>query len=324
MSELDFSTTMSEAFDKATSIEAPAVEVAPVTESPDPAPVKAAAETVTETPDQGTTKEGEPAIAQPIEPPSRWSAEDKAEFATLSPEAQKLVLKRESDVEKHLTQKSQEFAEKTKSIEPLEQILATREQAWAMNGMTKVQAVNQLLAISDYASANPEAFIREFAKGRGIDLTQAVTNEGETYVDPQIAAIQQELQATRQQIQQRDQQQNEAIINSFKAEAGHEHFDDVRLHMAALLQAGKAKDMNDAYDQAVWANPETRGKLLAAQQSAAETKRLEEAKEAAAKAKKAAGTRVNGSSSVPVLAAQGQTFKETMSMAYDNLHGSAA
>lgn len=327
MSELDFSTTMSEAFDSAsitpeTVTTAPAATAAP--ESTAPAPVEAAEEQVNETPDQGTTKEAEPAIAQPVEPPSRWSAEDKAAFAALSPEAQKLVLKRESDVEKHLTQKSQEFADKSKPYESLEQVIAPRRQAWAMNGMTEAQAINQLFALSDFASRTPEQFMQWFAQQNGIDLSKAGGNEGEQhYVDPAIAAMQQKLNAIEQHTQNLENQRFQTAIEQFKAEPGHEHFDDVREHMAALLESRKAKDMKDAYDQAVWANPETRGKLLAAKESEAEAKRLADAKEAAAKAKKAAGTRVNGNTSAPVSAMKGKTFLETMSTAYDNHVGAA-
>lgn len=331
MSELDFSSTMSEAFEAASNAEtssAPTPETVTqteqvATESPAPAPQKEAEGQVNETTDQGLTQTVE-AAPQPIDPPSSWSADAKEHFAKLPPDLQAIVAKRESEREGLLTQKSQEFAEKNKAYEPIEQIIAPRRQVWAMNGMTEAQALNQLFALSDFASRTPEQFVQWFAGQHGIDLSKASGSDGEQhYVDPAIAAMQQKLYAIEQHTRNLENQRFQAAIDSFKAEPGHEYFEDVREHMAALLERKKAKDMEDAYDQAVWANPETRGKLLAAKEAEAEAKRLADAKEAAAKAKKAAGTRVNGNTSAPVSVVKGKTFLETMSAAYDNHVGAA-
>lgn len=78
--------------------------------------------------------------------------------------------------------------------------------------------------------------------------------------------------------------------------------------MAALLQAGLAKDLNDAYAQAVYANPATRA---AVSQQQAKAQREASAQKAAA-AKQAASVNVR---SRPALAADvpaGQSMEETI------------
>ena len=71
------------------------------------------------------------------------------------------------------------------------------------------------------------------------------------------------------------------------------HFEAVREDMAALLQAGRAKDLKDAYDMAVYANPQTRQALLEQQRQEA----LKQAQSAAIAARaKSAAVSVRGSS----------------------------
>lgn len=63
--------------------------------------------------DEGDSEPATPAI----EPPSSWSAEDKAVFATLPPEAQQIVARRESERDKAISQRMQESADLRKAAE---------------------------------------------------------------------------------------------------------------------------------------------------------------------------------------------------------------
>ena len=64
--------------------------------------------------------------------------------------------------------------------------------------------------------------------------------------------------------------------------------------MAALLKDGLAKDLQDAYDQAVYARPDIRSTLLEQQLAEKEAKRVADAKAKADAARKASGS-VTGS-----------------------------
>lgn len=61
--------------------------------------------------------ESEPGKTPAIDPPASWSAEDKAAFAKLPPEAQRVVAARESERERHFTAKTTELAEARKKFE---------------------------------------------------------------------------------------------------------------------------------------------------------------------------------------------------------------
>jgi hypothetical protein len=52
----------------------------------------------------------------------------------------------------------EEQAARFRGYEGLEQVIGARRQAWAMQGMSEGQAVNQLLALSDFAGQNPAEF----------------------------------------------------------------------------------------------------------------------------------------------------------------------
>ena len=284
--------------------------------------------------DQGTETERKPA-SQPLAPPERWSAEDKASFAALPREAQELVLKRESDVQKYLTQKSQEISEQSRRFEGVERLIAPRRQQWALAGYgSDDQFLGHLFAVSDFADRDPPGFIKWFAQQRGIDLAQA-TKPAESYEDPALTPLQQRLQKLEQSEVDRKRAEDERIANeqrarveAFKSETDEKgnlkrpYFEDVRVHMAALMRQGLAKDMSDAYEQAVYANPTVRAKVLADQRAAEEAKRMEEAKAAAEKARKAAGTNLQSKGSLPGSRVT-RTIDETMSEAYDRAVGAA-
>jgi len=112
--------------------------------------------------------------------------------------------------------------------------------------------------------------------------------------DPQVSALQQELNALKGQITQEQQfrQQAEdgqvnATIDDFASQPGHEHFEAVRYEMGLLLKEGIANDMEDAYQRAIWANPSIRSTLTAEQTQADQTKRVAEAAAKVQQARKA-------------------------------------
>jgi predicted Abi (CAAX) family protease len=125
---------------------------------------------------------------------------------------------------------------------------------------------------------------------------------GAPQVDPNVSALQQQvqqlygaLQQQQQSVQQQEQQTLNSEIAKFSTDPEHKHFESVRTHMAALLQAGQAENLKDAYEQAVWANPTTRALVLAEQQN----KDREEATRKAKEAKEAASINTRSRPSMP-------------------------
>ena len=279
--------------------------------------------------DQGEN-EGEAEAPAPIDTPASWSAEAKEIFAKLPLDAQKYIAQRESERETFLTQKSQEAATLKRQFEPLNQLIEPRRNVWASNGLSPEQAIGQLIGIAERATANPVEFIKQFASDNGIDLATMAQTPGNQGQPTELAPVISEINSIKQQLHQEKLAGMNRQIEEFKAAPGHEHFEDVRKQMAALMRDGLATDMQTAYDMAVWANPTTRERLQKAQQEAAEAerkaaeqKRLEAAKQAAQKAQKAAGTQLSTKASLNGGMPAPSTWDESLSRAYDRATGTA-
>lgn len=287
-----------------------------------------AAEEAAETPDQDNAEGEGTAAEQPLSPPERWSAEDKAAFTGLPREAQNLVLKREADVQRYLTQESQKIADIKRNYEPLDRIIGPRREAWALSGFTTDTALEHLFALSDFATRDKPGFVRWFAQQHGVDLSDLASG-GHEAPDPKITALEQRVQSFEQKEQQRQQQaaeQNRQTIQSaveqFAADKSNSYYKDVENDIAAMLPgivqqnpgASHKELLKIAYDRAVWANPDVRAKLQAEQKKAEDLA----AAKAAEKAKKAAGTNVKTSGGLPD-GRRKLTMDETMSETFDRI-----
>lgn len=148
------------------------------------------------------------------------------------------------------------------------------------------------------------------ASHQPIQLPPEIAAKLQTY-DQFIANQQREREAEAARQQQQDAARVMGTIEQFSAAKGpdgallHPYFADVeegmtRLAIAARTRGEAVPPLDELYDQAVWANPSTRAKILEAknaadqaQRTAKESKRIEEAKAKAAKAKRA-GSSVTG------------------------------
>lgn len=234
-----------------------------------------------------------------ITPPDALSATLKAKWKELPPEVRQEFSKREQEFHRELTKHDEErqFGRQVdKIITPyMAQIKA--------EGATAPQAIESLLNMAHLLRVGTpqqksELLLRT-AQVYGVDLRQAL-QQPQAQVNPQLQAIQQELQNVKAQLDQekvvKKQTEDQSIqqqIKTFSAEPGHEHFEAVKAHMASLLRGGLAKDLQDAYDQAVHANPQTRSTLIQQQVKTEQEKRLAEQK-ARAEAARKAGSSLRG------------------------------
>lgn len=255
--------------------------------------------------------EAQPAapVAPAIEAPQHWASADKERFAKLSPDGQQFLLDRHKAMEGDYTRNMQAIAPLRKTVEQWQPYL----QQFGPNA-TPDKVFNHLLqAEYNLRNGTPEqktALFRQWAQDYGINLDQAVQPAADEYVDPHVATLKQQLaqleawRNSREQAEQHHQRQQaerqhselQSTISAFsteKTEAGtpaHPHYEAVRETMAALIGGGQAQDLKTAYDMAVWARPDLRQQLLAAQHEAATRKTAEEAKAKARKAGTAAAS----------------------------------
>lgn len=250
--------------------------------------------------------------AQTFKPP--WKKAALAEWEKLPEIARKEIERREADFHKGIEQYktgAQQSQEWERTVQPY---MATIQSF----GVTPQVAVNELLKADHMLRYSPPqqkiGYLLKIAGDYGVDLQtlangiQQVAGEQvwqqQNPMDPRTQQLQQRVNQLEQHIQQ-SQHQNVARENSlidaeiaaFAADPDHEHFGVLQQDMALLLQAGRAKTLEDAYDMAMRQNPQTYQVWLAQQQQKWDDER--KAKVRTAKQAGANVVRPNGRASVP-------------------------
>jgi hypothetical protein len=240
--------------------------------------------------------------------PEHWPQEDKDRFNALNElgeqgkEAQQWMLDRHKAMEADYTRKTQEIADFKRNWSDLDQAIQPYVEGLKQAGVTPAQYFMNLGKADQFLQQDPEAAIQWLADKYGVNLG----NYGgeKTPESQEISSLKKQINELRQGIDQDKQSQYQTEVNtqiekiqSFmdaKDESGalmHPFAEDVINDMIILANAqrsqGKNPDLNDLYEQAVWANPVTRDKKLTADKQAEEKKRSAEARAKAAKSKKA-------------------------------------
>ncbi len=211
-----------------------------------PASIPAAAK------DSKDTKDAAPAASsdapKAIDPPARWTREEKEEFAALDPAVQRLLLGRNKGLEADYTKKMMEISSERKRFSGIEAVLAPRRNQWAASGLDDAAALNHVMQYWDHAQRDPVDFIKTFAQQRGIDLASAFAPSPEQlaammsraqggapgqpgaaqasldpyYVPPAVARdlaqLRKEVQTHGSFLNQRAQQEHQAIVQAASSE----------------------------------------------------------------------------------------------------------
>lgn len=260
---------------------------------------------------QGATPAAETPPRPQIRAPQGLKSELKTEWEKLDPkwqgEIDRLEKAAKAGIEKHagMANMGQTLLAE---IQPYEAMIRGA-------GATPQQAVRELFR-TEYqlrtgTPAQKAQLIFRLAQHYGIDMSGIAQGQA-PQVDPNVTALQQRLDQMERQRQQEAAQRTNAesahvtsTVEQFAADPKHEHFEDVRVQMGVLLESGAVKTLDDAYDQACWANPTIRAKLIESQAKEAEAKRKADEREAV-QAKKAAAVSVRGAPAAPIAAVQGK------------------
>lgn len=295
-------------------------------QKPDAAPEQAApgkeqpakpAETVTPAADNAAKASDQKPSNASEAPPVSWAADAKAEWSNLSPALKAAIVKRETEVSNGFRQ----YSEQTRRFE---QMLSPLDSEARRLGMQSEQALNALLAAHHMLNRDPVAGIRQLAQQFGVDLgTMTGPEPGSRsspapMLDPRVDGLAQWVR--NQQI--REEQTIEQTVTSFAS--SHPHFEAVQTEMMAMLPHLKSanpfwahdKLLQEAYDRAVYANPEVRSAILAEQSRADEEKRRKTAADEASKAR-LAGSPVRGSPVTHRMPEAKGTLREELEAAYD-------
>lgn len=231
------------------------------------------------------TKTAAPAASQS---PQAWSAAAREEFPKLPPLIQQEVLRREETVAKKIAEQDadRQLGQSMKeTISPYMHIITSE-------GGTPVTAVKELLNSAHLLRTGTQQqkldLILNTAKRFGVNLGISPQQSGQSNnelhaANQKIAQLEQRLNQWESTERQKGEATIQSKIQAFASDPKHPHFQQVAAHMAALIDGGVAKDLDDAYEQAVWARPELRSTLLAAQDEqrrSADTAKIQAARKA--------------------------------------------
>lgn len=181
---------------------------------------------------------------------------------------------------------------------------AQYEQEWRAVGVNSPeQAVDALFKLHELARSNLPAYLSALSRMTGQQIVIAGAPQGASagqqpapqYApNPLLQQVLPKVQYLEQNLQRILDTQTDAQINNFRlmkdaqGALAYPHFDAVAPRMGQLLQAGMAKDMADAYEQAVWADATLRNRVLEDRAKADQAKRADEQRRAVAEAQRAA------------------------------------
>ncbi|MCA3704257.1 MAG: hypothetical protein INF12_14640 [Methylobacterium sp.] len=248
--------------------------------------------------------------------PQSWAAEKRAIFDTLAPDVQDYLLQRENEQIAGVQKLKGDYEGKLASVAPVVESLKQVEQRLRLNGVEPGRYVSQLIAADEFLRTKPQEAIRWIAQNYGINLDalgaqpqgqQQPYDPVAPIVQQYVAPLYEKIQAYEQAQQQAKQAQAIAAIDAFRNDPANAHFAEVEADMVERLpiyqrknpSASYAELLKAAYEDAVYANPQTRAKVLADQQARAVEAKREQAQAQVSKAK-AAAVSVTGSPGVAV------------------------
>ncbi len=235
------------------------------------------------TPKPAATGPGATVPASTVRAPVTWRPELREKFATLPPEVQEEVTRREKD----MTTFMEQTAGARNYAQSINQVIAPYEALIRAEGGNHITAVDSLFKtayILRTAAPHTKAkMVAQMIKQHAVDpelLDQELAailsgqpaqgGQGGAKFDPamanfiqqQLAPVQQFMQTVssrQQENEQRAAQESQASLKAFSEDPKNEYFEDVRGIMADLIdasaKAGQILSLQDAYTRATLAHP---------------------------------------------------------------------
>lgn len=267
-----------------------------------------------QTPDAGKMTE---APKSSPEYPISWNNEQRSKiFDPLPAEAKAVILQREKELLADYTRKTGQAAQIMRRMAPIDAVIARHESTWAERGLAPEHVITSLVNAQNKLDADPISGIATIMQSYGVTPDAVIDyfqgggpqqNSELTQLKQQIADLQSQLGQHSQTQQQAARSQQIAQIAQFAQERDAQgqplrpHFDQlspiVERLLGPLMQQNPGVPLptilQQAYDQALWSNPQTRNELLQKERETQQARLLEEQKQKAEKAKKA-GSSING------------------------------
>lgn len=220
----------------------------------------------------------EPAQPRTSAPPPSLKAAAKAEWDKFPPSAREELWR----IEDSAQQAKAEWSQKAERLNRLDQVLAPRSERLKIVGLDEVQAIQALFAAQDFLERDPYNALAYLARQSGVDFRQfaqamAGQQAQQPQLDPTVKALMQKVQTLESGWTQQQQAAEQAQVSvhvdhvqRFAADPANLYFENVKDRMATLLRSAPPESkmtLADAYEQAVWSDPEIRPVLLSKQQA---------------------------------------------------------
>lgn len=218
-------------------------------------------------------------VAERIAPPAEWGGLAKVKWDRLP-----------VDVQREISQHEATRATAAAELVPLRELIDTNREFLVNQAGSVVEAQRQMMLFARMSVDNPVQLAEHILRSKGIDPRAAFAGQqaAPQPSQPQDIAsllgqlIDQRLQPVLAERETQQTQQLQTTLDTFAADPKHPFFNDVRVHMGQLIQAGMAKDLPEAYEKATLLNPTIRAHLDGERREADEAKRAEEARKAKA------------------------------------------
>ncbi|OWV87358.1 hypothetical protein ATY75_03340 [Rhizobium sp. N122] len=187
--------------------------------------------------------------------PPGWSAEAKAQFATLPPEVQAAVAKREQEIDNGFRV--------LQDYKGLEEFTPIVRQA----GTTHADVMRKAIDWETSLQRDPVNTVIHVAKIAGVNLQALVNGQTDQILQRQPQQVQQQprpqpvnVEATVEHVlRKRD---TETQVSAFISDPANAHAEAVLDDMVTLISTGRASNLKDAYDTACWMRPDIRQQLI--------------------------------------------------------------
>lgn len=207
-----------------------------------------------------------------ILPPHSLKAAVKAVFATLPKDVQDEFLRIEGEAQKAKTEwsgKGEQYNRFEKLFEPISDRLT-------LSGMTRETYTAALIRADEMLRKDPAQALPMLAQMYGFNIPGLQAPQ-QPLIDPAIQSLQQTVSQLQQQLQSREtsdeqgkMQAAQSELEAFRSDPKHLYFDNVRQMMGKFIEMDPGLTLADAYDRAVYADPQIRALVAASPQPKAQ------------------------------------------------------
>ena len=261
-------------------------------------------------------------------PLEHWPAEWRERFEALPEDARGYALDLHRQFEQAHSERSQSLAEREKELDgfaAIDAALAPWRETMRAQGLTDADAVTRLMEAQAALENDPEAALAAIAEAYGVvppaaPAAPAPPERRDEMLDTleRYAAEQHELRLIAAMESELDAR---ARIVDAAGEPRFPHFDSVRPRLAALMRSGAADSFEDAYQQAVWADPHLRQKALEARDAEMAARRESARKAEVAKARNAGRAALSGSEPARSALPPARSHREELERVWDRMVG---